>query len=67
VKLAAFGVTTLNLGISFSRFDTSVLVMTATERRRLPISSVLISRSPAARGGLWFVPYFYGGVVVTKC
>jgi hypothetical protein len=35
VKLAPFGVTILNFGISFSRFDTSVLVMTATTGRRL--------------------------------
>src|SRR5258706_14407479 len=37
VKLAPFGVTTLNFDISCSRFDISVLVMAATCRRCLPI------------------------------
>jgi len=43
-----------------------VLVMTATGCRRLPISSVLIDRSSSRTRRPLFVPYFYGGVVVTK-
>lgn len=60
VKLAPFGVTTLNLGISFARFDAWVLVMTATARRRFPIPSVLISRSSSRARRHFLVPCFHG-------
>jgi hypothetical protein len=52
VKLAPFGVKILNFGISCSRFDSSVLVITATKRRRFHLYAIVRtpvnSRSPSA-------------------
>jgi len=66
VKLAPFGVTTLNFGISCSRFDSSVLVLAVTSRHRtrllrdfvgFPYNSRLLLGSK-----LVFAPDFYGAL-----